>query len=255
MKYDLRVPIQSGNLLEVVQDVPEKGMRFPTVLLVPGFGMDLHESGYFDQASDILVRNGFQTFRFSFSGTGKSQGNFVDMTLTKQADELREVLKSIKTDRFTNPRKIGILAQSFGSVAAIAAQPLAGIKSYVFTSAPADPYQSLEKWFKRQRGYNPEGISEIERTDKRITRVGREFWQNLKQHDLSKQMQHIKEPIKLIYGGKDIRIKPWEFQDLYVHASGRKNLVVVEKSNHAFTGKARPVVLALIAEWFNETLR
>ncbi len=75
MKYDLRIRDSFGNLLEVRQDLPDKGDSFPTILMVPGFGADLHETGLFDDISTALVKNGCQTIRFSFEGTGKSDGS------------------------------------------------------------------------------------------------------------------------------------------------------------------------------------
>lgn len=255
MKYDLKIRDSSGNLLEVLQEFPGKGEKFPTVLMVPGFGVDLHEYGYFDEANSLLIKNGFQTFRFSFEGTGRSEGNFVEMTLDKQARQLKDILEYLKKDRFTNTRKIGILAQSFGTTTAIAALPLPGVKTIVFTSAPPDSYESLARWFKGQRGFNPGGISEIERSDKRKTRIGAQFWKNLQKHNFEENLRLISQPILFIYGSKDKRIKRWEIQRIFLKVSARKKLQLIDLADHGFTGKFRPQVLELLLDWFEETLR
>ena len=255
MKYDLRVRDSCGNLVEVLQELPDKGDKFPTILMVPGFGMDLHEYGYFDEVSDVLVKNGFQTFRFSFAGTGKSERDFISMTVDKQVQQLTDLLKYVKNDRFTNKRKIGILAQSFGTVIVRRALPIPGIKTIVFTATPPDPYTSLEKWFKRQRGFFPDGISQIQRADKRITKIGPQFWQNLGTYNFVREIQKLTQPLLLIHGGNDDRIRKWKVEEYFNHIPGVKRLQIIEKSDHAFNGKFRPQVLKLIADWFDETLR
>ena len=115
--------------------------------MVPGFGADLHEYGFFDEISGVLVRNGFLTFRFSFEGCGASHGEFVNMTIDRQVQQIHDILDYIKKDRFTNLRKIGLLAQSFGGCSTIAALPFKSIKSFIFTSFPIDPLTSLSKRF------------------------------------------------------------------------------------------------------------
>lgn len=255
MNYTLKIRDSFGKLLEVVQEIPSKGDKFPTVVMVPGFGMDLHEYGYFDEASDLLIKNGFQTFRFSFAGTGKSEGDFADMTLDRQARELHDILQYVEQDRFTDTTRIGLLAQSFGAITTIGALPISAVKTFLFTSAPADPYASLSRWFRGQRGFDPDGISEIEHSDKSKTRIGTQFWKNLAQQKFSEKLRLVSQPILFIYGSRDKRIKRWEIQDHYFSVIARKKLLLIDQADHGFTGKFRPTVLKLIVDWFAETLR
>lgn len=256
MKYNLKIRDSFGKQLEVLQTVPEKGDTFPTIVLVPGFGMDLHEYGYFDEAADLLFKNGFQTFRFSFEGTGKSEGDFVNTTLDTQVQQLKDMLEYVHQDRFTKSNPVGIFAQSFGTVVATAALPIPKnkVKTIVYTSAPFDPYTSLAKWFKRQRGFNPDGISIIERTDKRKTRVGPKFWESLNQHTVIEEIKQLTQPILFIHGSKDKRIPLWQAEDYFAAVTAKKRLHVVENADHAFTGKYRLPVLQLVTDWFNEKL-
>lgn len=254
MKYKLHIRDTHGHLLEVIQELPEKGNKFRTILMVPGFGMDLHEYGYFDELSQELVRHGFGTFRFSFEGTGRSEGDFVEMTLDSQAQQVNDILKYIRKDRFTKKGKIGICAQSFGGATVVAGLPFAGVKSYLFTSTPAYPYDSLSRWFKRQRGFKPEGISEIERSDKRKTLVGPNFWKNLVKYDLPKEISRLTQPVLFIYGSRDDRVKVWEGEEYYNAVKSRKKFQLIELADHAFTGKFRLKILQLVSTWFEETI-
>lgn len=255
MKYNLTVKDSFGYDLEVLQELPQKGDIFPTVIMVPGFHMDLHEYGLFDEISDALVKNGFQTFRFSFEGSGKSEGNFVDMTIEKQAQQLKDILKYVLKDRFTDTEKVGVYAQSFGTSTVTAALPLPEIKVLLFSATLPDPATKFEKWFNKQRGFEPEGISEIQRSDKRKTRIGPAFWTSLKKRNFLEDILGLTQPILFVHGGNDDKIRYWDIEQYYNSVvSPRKKLQVIEKSDHAFTGKYRPILLKLIADWFNETL-
>ncbi len=254
MKYDLKIRDSFGNLLEVRQELPEKGWKFPTILMVPGFGADLHEYGYFDDVSDILVKNGYQTFRFSFEGCGKSEGNFIDMTIDKQAQQIHDMLDYIKKDRYTNIRKIGIFAQSFGGSTVVASLPFKSIKTFIFTGLLLDPANSLSKYFKRQKGYNPDGISQRERSDNRITKIGPQFWKNLAEHDFAEEIKQIDKSVFIINGSKDRIVKYWEAKDYFQVLNCEKRLEIINLADHGFTGKHRPIVLDLIKEWFLEKL-
>lgn len=256
MDYKLKIKDSFGHQLEVLQELPQKGDKLPTVILVPGFGMDLHEYGLFDEVSDTLIKNGFQTFRFSFEGSGDSEGAFIETTIEKQVQQVKDIIDYVMHDRFTQKAQIGIFAQSFGTVAISQALPLPGIKTYLFTGTPPDPYTSMEKWFKRMHGYNPESISQIERFDKRKTKVGPDFWKTLAKVNMVKNLNHLEQPILFIHGGNDKRIRYWKVEEFFQSLQVKnKRLHVIEKADHTFTGVYRPVLLKLTADWFNETLR
>ncbi|HCS78855.1 TPA: hypothetical protein DIV55_03860 [Patescibacteria group bacterium] len=255
MKYELKIPNSQGQQLEVLQELPDKGDQFPTVILVPGFGVDLHEYGYFDEITTLLLQNGFQTFRFSFSGTGKSQGNFEDMTIESQATEFKLIVDYVLRDRFTMPGHVGIFAQSFGASVVISALPITGISTFMFSGTQAFPGETLARHFKRQRGFNPEAVSKMERSDKTITRIDPQFWRSEKRHNLVGKIRQITEPVLFIHGSKDKKVKGAEALLLYNAVTSKKKFHLVENSNHSFTGRFRPKVLELIVEWFEETLR
>ncbi|MEK7166050.1 MAG: prolyl oligopeptidase family serine peptidase [Patescibacteria group bacterium] len=254
MQYKLKLRDSSGKSLELLQDLPEKGSVFPTVIMVPGFGMDLHEYGYFDYVSRILTRHGIQTFRFSFEGLGNSEGSYQETTIDSQAMQLHDVVNYVNKDRFTKKKRIGILAQSFGTSVVTVALPLPKIKTVIYTSAPIDPYTSISKWFKRQQGFFPEGISKIERSDKRKTKIGPEFWTSLANHDLKREITVLKQPILFIHGGNDIRIKPFEAHEYFSQVKSRKKFVLIERADHGFTNKFRLKVIDQITKWFSEEL-
>lgn len=254
MKYPLFIKDTDGYKIEVLQEIPGKGDKFPTIIMVPGFGINLHERGLFDDLSSQFLRFGFGVIRFSFEGTGKSEGEFINMTLDKQAQQLKDIINYVKKDRFVIKNKIGIYAQSFGTSTVIASLPLTGIKTYLFTGAFAYPQISMSKAFKRNGEYNPEGISKRKRSDQSTVIIGPQFWQSLNQINLLEKVSLIDKPIKFIHAGFDRKVKPDEVTDLFNAITVEKYLEFIPKSDHAFSDNFRPMVLKLIADWFAERL-
>ncbi len=177
------------------------------------------------------------------------------MTLTKQIKQLKNIIQYTKADRFLKKGKLGLLAQSFGTSTTLAALPPTGFKSFLFTSASAYPAKSLPKLFKRQRGYNPEGISVRQKTDNTYTKIGPDFWKDLRSYNLLNKIKNLKTQILFIHGGNDRMVKLWEAEELFNKVTVRKKLQVIEKADHAFRRKFRPKLLELITEWFNESLQ
>ncbi len=255
VKYSENVVTNSGIHLDVLQELPSKGDIFPTVLLVPGFGVDLHEYGFFDDVVRSLNKNGYQTIRFSFSGTGKSQGKFLDMTVERQVREFNTVLGFVLKDRFTDKNRIGILAQSFGGVAVTMAFPLPHVVSLLFTSFPIDPARSIERYFRQKKGFHPDGISEIERSNKKMTRIGPAFWKSIRMVDIRQNLKKLSQPTLFIYGESDRLIDLRETEENFLSLPLRKKrLQMIQKAGHGFTRKSRPVAVSLIRDWFEETL-
>ncbi len=255
MKYELMVHNFFGKQLEVLQEIPGKGDKFPTIIMVPGFGVDLHEYGLFDEISDILIRNGFQTIRFNFEGIGRSHGKFVDMTVDNQAQQIKDIVKYAQKDRYTETTQMGILTQSFGGPTAISALPLPDIKTFVFMSPPAHPEESLAKYFKRQRGFNPEGISERERSDNRKVRIGPQIWTTLANHNFLLEIKKLTQPILFIQGTKDRKVSFREAQEYYDAVKSKKKLHYIYHGDHGFTREFRPKLLEFVRDWFNEQLQ
>ncbi len=124
----------------------------PAILLVHGFGVERNEDGLFDDLAFELSSNGYIVFRFDSSGCGESEGDYSKTSLSKLKNELGLIIKYIKSRKDVNKNKLGILAQSFGTVATIAFKP--NVEAIVLMSSIAHPYEILKNIF--SKNFNPE---------------------------------------------------------------------------------------------------
>lgn len=255
MKYEFFVNDSSGNHLEVLQQLPDKGDAFPTIIMVPGFGVDLHEYGLYDDVSTALVKNGFQTWRFSFAGTGASSGSFSKTTIESQITQFNEILKHVQKDRFTDRDKIGVIGHAFGGTVVIASLPQPQIKSLLFLSPMAHPHDAISKMYKRQRGFDPESVSKMERPNKDVTRIGPTFWASLNHFSYTGSARRATQPISIIHGSKNFKVKLGDISEFFAAITVPKKVHIIQKADHGFVGPFRATLQNLVIEWFEETLR
>lgn len=133
---------------------------------MPGLAMDYREwGGSFDEISKHLTENGFLVYRFSFAGSGRSEGNFKEMTVTRQAKQVKDVVEFVRRDPPVDKKRIAILAQSMGGPSTIEALPLS-IRALIFLSSPLNIAKSFRQVLIKRKAYNPEGTSYVPRSNR-----------------------------------------------------------------------------------------
>lgn len=247
-----------GENLETLIKYDGDEEKYPTVLFISGFGQDLHEYVHtFDEISDVLVKNGFLTIQFSFAGCGKSDGNYREMTLTRQAPQIKDVFEEMKNHPKIDQERIGILAQSFGVPSFIASLPLMA-KSCVLVSGVVNPYENMRNVFVERKSFNPKGISSLPRSDGKNTSVGPKFWEDLKTYqNLPSNFKNFHGGVFVIHGTKDIKISVDEAQLLYGASIGKKRIKIFEGGDHGIVDvppQMRQEFLQEITDWFTKTL-
>lgn len=247
-----------GENLETLKEYKTGKDKYPAVLMVPGLSMDLHEwGGSFDKISKYLVDNGFLTYRFSFAGCGKSEGAFKEMTISRQAKQVQDVLNFIEKEPLVDKKRIGILAQSIGGPSVIAALPLK-IKSLIFLSSVFDPEKSLTAVCQERKAYNPKGVSSLPRSDGTTTRLGSKLWLDLKKLNLRNQLKKYSPPYLLIlHGALDTIVAINDVKKIYKYTTGKKEVVIYPEGDHGLEEIPKPLrrkVLDKICVWFKKTL-
>lgn len=220
----------------------------PAVLLVHGFGVDRNESGLFDDLALELSSQGYLVFKFDFSGCGESEGDFSKTSLTKLKNELCLIIEHIKSRKDVD--KLGILAQSFGTAVTIAFKP--NVEAIVLMGSIAHPYKILKGIF--SKNFNPEGISSIKRSNGETTRVGPQFWEDLKKYDLVATIKEISSHILFIHGEKDDKVPLSEMETLHLAANEWKERVVIKNADHGLSPERKHAYL-LVVDWFDKYLK
>lgn len=114
---------QDGITLAGTLTLPEKGSKFPAVVLVTGSGAQNRDEeimGHkpFLVISDYLTRNGIAVLRCDDRGTAASQGDYASATNEDFAKDTEAALNYLRSRKEINTRKIGIIGHSCGGTIA-----------------------------------------------------------------------------------------------------------------------------------------
>lgn len=240
--------------LEILLRKPSEEGKFPAVLLVSGFGMDLHENkNSNDEISQRLVKAGYLTVQFNFSvvGTGR------ELSLDNRANELIDVWKWMCGRPDVESKRTGIYAISFGTITVLQARP-EHLVSTVFVSGVYDRAERFKQEFVgRGATILYDNDTELPRSFGK-TVVGPEFWPNLDRFDPINQAKKVTTPIFLIHGDKDPKIETLFVQKFYsAIASKKKKLKIFHGGDHGIASVPRPMreeFLTDVVNWFEKTL-
>ena len=114
---------QDGITLAGTLTLPEKGSKFPAVVLVTGSGAQNRDEeimGHkpFLVIADYLTRNGIAVLRCDDRGTAASQGDYASATNEDFAKATEAALNYLRSRKEINTRKIGIIGHSCGGTIA-----------------------------------------------------------------------------------------------------------------------------------------
>jgi len=110
-----------GHLLSGTLTSPVQASGAPAVILVAGSGKNDRNGtamGHFLLLSDFLTRNGFVVLRSDKRGVGKSTGNYAEATTEDFASDVSAALNFLKIRKEVDPKKIGLVGHSEGSLIA-----------------------------------------------------------------------------------------------------------------------------------------
>ncbi len=233
--------------LETIPEVEKE--KYPTVILVHGFGVTKEESGMFDNIAKKLSESGFLVYRFDFSGSGESEGDYSETSLTKLKSDLLKILDFVYSQPKIDNSRIGILAQSFGTAATIALEPK--IQCLVMTGSISRPKAIISKLF--GDGYNPEGISTRIKLDGTITKIKPQFWKDLENYNLPELIKKIHCPILFIHGSADDTVPISEMEACFQNANEPKEKIIIEGADHGLEVN-RDKTYQIVVDWFQKYL-
>ncbi|MDP3014896.1 MAG: alpha/beta fold hydrolase [bacterium] len=236
-----------------LRDLPTTNRgKYPTVVLVHGFGANKTEYGMFDDLAKRLASNGYQVYRFDFAGLGESEGSYSFTTLSKQAEDLEGILDFVKTQPTTDNFKLGLVGMSLGTAVITAFQPK-NVRALVYLGSVSEPHKTLKELF--GTGYNPDGMSvRITSEEKRVEIYG-DFWKDFDNYNLPDLIKNIKAPILFIHGEKDSKVGVESAQLYFDNANTPKDLKIVKNADHGFyEPDERKEMIDLTESWFDKYL-
>lgn len=235
--------------------------KVPAVLMCHGFaGNKSGRYRIYVSLAQELAKAGIASLRIDFRGSGDSEGDFSEMTVDTEVSDVLKSLEFLKTHPNVDPKRIGLLGNSFGgAIAVLAASQYNEIKSLVLLAAIFNSKQWKHKWEKLQaKGSESNIMEEMMRAyDGNIP--GKGFYKSFFNLDVEPHLSHLQSvPLLLIHSESDDRVSFSEAENYLrcrKEAVAKTECVRLQKCGHDFSSfEERNIAINKSVEWFSNTL-
>ncbi len=210
--------------------------RVPAVLFFHGFTGNMQEPHrIFVQTARRLAQQGVLSLRFDFRGSGDSEGDFVDVTISSEVSDAHAALAFLRARPEVDPERIGLVAMSLGGL--VAAEVLGSdrdIKAAALWCAVADTLEAIRRRASRaaigqmalKRSFDMEGWE-----------VGRPFARELASARPLKSVVRSSADFLLVHGEKDESVPVedvYAYEQALRHAGRDVTVRVLKGAGHTF---------------------
>jgi len=203
------------------------------VVVCHGFTGSKEGGGQAIAMGEELSARGFGTLLFDFAGCGESEGNWEDLTLTGQIEDLAAVVEWCRYEGFN---RIILTGRSFGgsTVLGYAARDKA-IAAVCTWAAVARPDHLFLRFAEGRLDGPADELIMIEGEEGKLE-LKRGFFLDLAKHNLLECAAAISpRSLLVIHGSADESVPCGDADLIYDAASEPKKLVIIEGADHRFS--------------------
>ncbi len=179
-----------------------------------------------------LSELGFSTLLFDFAGCGESEGDWKNITLSGQADDLECVVRWCRRKGY---KHIYLTGRSFGGSTALKyAAHDHDITAVCTWAAVAKPVELFEKFLRESLNGPADDLVTIEGEE--VLHLKKEFFYDLRQQNLLQCAASLSpRDFLIIHGSADESVPVKEAFLLYEAAAEPKKLEIIEGADHRFS--------------------
>lgn len=216
-------------LAGILYDPP--GRTGSIVVVCHGLSGSKEGRGRAIEMCEELAGRGWSSLLFDFAGNGESEGDFKELTLSGQVDDLTRAINWCLYQGFT---RIVTQGRSFGGTTVICQAAYDKRVSGVCTwAAPADLRRLILGVADPTQS---EGEDLVLGKGAETVRLKRNFLYDLKRYDLTVYSAMIfPRPFLIIHGTADLSVPPVEAVTIYNAAEQPKRLALIEGADHQFS--------------------
>ena len=210
----------------------------PVLVMAHGFTDDkVCDNRIFVRFARRASEKGYVVLRFDFAGSGDSEGEFADVTITGEIQDLESAIEFAHSLPLLAESPIYLVGYSLGGAVALSAAAQNGHVSGVVGWAPvSDPEAVFLKMFGEETFLTARKRQVVAcRNDSKHFLLKSGFFFDLAQHQPVRDIQKMSpRPVLLIQGTADIKVLPEQTRALYEAAREPKALHVIHSAPHSF---------------------
>lgn len=233
------VELQSNGLtLRGMLHIPDGAtQKVPMVCIFHGFTGNKMESHFiFVRLSRMLEAKGIASVRFDFAGSGESDGDFINMTISKELLDAKNILDYAKSLDFVDKSNIGVVGLSMGGAVSsmLAGDRKEDVKALCLW-APAGTMGELVMYGRSEE--NIKAMRSAGFSDIGGLLLGIDFLDDVLSLDIYKKAAEYDKNVLLLHGDKDPTV-PISTSEKYLEFYETKGILhVIEGADHTFNRK------------------
>ncbi|MFR8143698.1 MAG: alpha/beta hydrolase [Clostridia bacterium] len=206
------------------------------VIMCHGLKTDREEYGDFTKLSEILVNNGYDTFRFDFRAHGKSDGKDIEMTMEGLKKDLEATLWLVQNEGYS---QMIVLGASFGAsvLSLINYAYFPQVKKLIVYSGSIDNNNGNPKGSLGIQNYESalvEGSVNIKsKTTDKVMTLSRTFMRETRNLKPEEKIKEINIPILFLQGTED-QTTPYKINKNIAEQCKEAYFVAIEGASHGF---------------------
>jgi alpha/beta superfamily hydrolase len=260
MKEERAVFESHGQKVSGVLHVPD-GEIPPVVVMCHGFTGDRDENGLFVHATRSFCEGGFAVLRFDFRGSGESEGEFEDVTISGDVADFKSALDFV-LEKSVGRGRLGVLGLSLGSVVSVLGWD-ERVKAMVLWSPASNFGETCARRLGREmvKQIERRGFYDLQKPPssgaiRTRFRVSRRFCQEAMKIRLVDDIKSVKCPVLIVQGTRDDVINPHDSQELYNMANQPKMIRLIKGADHTYHHpKHEEEAVQASIEWFKKWLK
>ncbi len=182
--------------------------------------------------SRALAKLNIATFRFDFTGLGKSEGEFSDTTFSSNIADLVAGADWMRTNRKAPCVLIG---HSLGGAAVLAAaSQIPECKAIATIGAPADPEHVTHLFSSSAADIDRDGQAEVSIGGRPFT-VGKQLLDDLRAQDPESRIKSLKRALLIFHSPTDQIVGVESAAQIYTWAKHPKSFIAIDGADHMLT--------------------
>lgn len=224
----------------------------PIIIFVHGFKMNKEAHLMVNNSIKPLLDDGIAVLRIDCRGSGESDLEFHEFTITSEGEDINTAIDYAKTLNIDSER-IGVVGISLGATAILSANP--DVKTIVFWG-PAWKSTRYDTPENRKRIKEEKVFNAIHSLSGKKFVAGKDLFYEMLNFDYVLKCKNLKKVPTLILRGEVDEIVTDLSHDKIVTELLNAKYVVIPKGDHNFTNKsAEKELIKETIKWFNKWLK
>lgn len=230
------VPLRQGQSLSTLLFSPTSAAK-AALIVCHGFRGGKENGGQIFPFAEALNELGILVVAFDFSGCGESSGDFSQVTLSRQINDLKGISAFVQENYGLKQIALG---RSFGGSTVIAAAScLAAVSRYILWSAPFDLVASFALILGQDYKRLIAGESVIIEDESGTFKLEPDLVQDMPKHDMLGSLQSLAGRPTLIVHGEDDEVVPVDNAREIAARLPEAVLHIVPGADHRFSEHAQ----------------